>query len=334
MASIPSNIADLAWAIQSAKGSAVADGSDVFRAYLAGGEQPHGEQVREDFEETTGGRMLSDSYVSQASVTGAPEFFVMPKSIGSLLYGVLGAKAVSGAGDPYTHTFTWATTVPYFTFWRMLGNGLYEKLTDCIITHLKIHGESGKPLRVTPTIMGLTPTYLASSVAAASVEKTQRFMHYDGAGALKVEGTAVSHIRSFDLDVDNGAAIVPGDSLTPNDVSIGRLTIEMATTQLVTDFTLWKRLMYASSTPSGGDPATSTPLELAGSPAGLAPKWTRVAASRTLEVLIPRVQVLPFADVPDVSGNPLVRQVTYRAFAPTDGSTPMTAKVLNSLASY
>lgn len=334
---VAANIANVAWAIQSS-GKGTAASSSAFRCYMAGGDQPHSETVKEDFEETTGARMLSDAYISQVSAAGAPEFFLMPKMAGALLYGAMGSKAVTGSGDPYTHTFTHGTTLPYLTFWRMLANSLFEKFVDNKITHLKIHGESGKPIRITPTIMGLTPSFLSAAEATAAVEKTDRFLHYDGSGALLVEGTAVASIRSFDIDIDNGGALEPGDSLTPYDVSESRLEVVVATEQLVTDFALWNRLHYGASSPSNADTPTRTPLELAGSPAGLSWTWTRVASSpgpeRSLKVAIPRVQVDPFDDQPTTAAEPLRRTVTYRAYAPTDGSSPVTATLKNGVASY
>jgi hypothetical protein len=216
----------------------------------------------------------------------------------------------------------------------MLGSAKFEKFKDCIISNLKIHGESGKPLVITPTIMGLTPSYMTAAETTVAVEKTNRFMHYDGSGALKVEGTSVASIRSVDIEIDNGAEMIPGDSLSPNDVSIGRLSITCTAEMLISDFDLWERLMYASSTPSNADPVSPTPLELAGSPAGLSFTWTRVATTRIMTCLIPRVQVDPFDDQPNTDGNPLLRTVTYRAYAPTDGSTPITVTMKNATASY
>lgn len=329
---VAANIADIAWAVQGSKGSGAS--SSVFRCYLAGGDQPHSETVKEDFEETTGGQMRSDSYISQVSVAGSPEMFLMPDMIGSLLYGILGAKSVSGASDPYTHIFTAATSLPYWTFWRMLANGLFEKLTDCKIVGLRIHGESGKPLRVTPRIMGLSPSFLTAAEATATLEKTNRFLHYDGSGALLVEGAAAASISSFDIDIDRGGALQPGDSLTPTDVTESLFNITVTTDQLVSDFALWNRLHYGSASPSNAAAPTSSPLELAGSPAGFEFTWTRVPTTRTLKVAIPRVQVEPFDQQPSTGADPLRRQVTYKAFAPTGGGSPLTATLKNSKTSY
>lgn len=330
---VASNIADVAFAIQSAKGTPAS--VSAYRAYLHGGDQPHPNRVNADFEETTGSRIRSDRFVSTMDVAGAPVLYAMPLSLGALLYGVLGGKAVSGGGDPYTHTFTNAATLPYFTFWRMLANGLYEEFDDCVITHLNIHGEYGLPLTVTPTIMGLTPSYQTSAEATAAIEKTNRFMHRDASAALLFEGSATPTrcTRMFDLDIDNGATVYGGDSLTPCDVTTGLLTATLAYETLLSDFALYNRLQYASATPADSAAVTDTVLELAGSPAGIDWKWTRVAASRTLEVLLPRVLVEPFVDQPDIAGGPLVRTVTLTAVQPASGSA-VTAKVLNAQASY
>lgn len=327
---VASNIADISWAIQGAKGTAAS--VSAYRAWLAGGDQPHANRTKEDFEETTGSRMRSDSYTSTLDVMGAPELFAMPLSLGSLLYGVLGGKTVTGSSDPYTHTFTNAATVPYFTFWRMLANGLYERFVDCVISHLTITGEYGKPLRVTPTIMGLSPSSLAAAEATAAVEKTDRLMHRDATSAYLIEGAAYRSLRSFTVDIDNGAQVVGGDSLTPYDVAIGLLTAQAQFDALVSDFALFNRLQYGSATPSDGTAATDVVLELAGSPAGIDWTWTRTA-NRSLELLIPRMQVEPFVDQPSTGGDPLVRTVTLTAKQPAAGSA-ITAKVKNSQATY
>lgn len=330
------NIANIAWAIQSAKGTPAT--ASVHRLYLAGGDQVRPERVKGDFEETTGGRMLSDAYISQVSVAGAPECFVMPDSIGSLLYAALGARAVTGLADPYVHTFTAAASLPYLTFWRMLANGLFERFADVKVTNLKLSGESGRPLRVTVTVMGLNHSFLAAAEATATIEVTNRFMHYDASGALLVEGAAVASISSFTIEIDNGGALQSGDSLTPNDVSESRLGISVTTDQLVTDYALWNRLHHGSASPSNLAAPTPSVLELAGSPAGLQWTWTRVAASpgpeRSLRIAIPRVQVDPFSLQPTTAADPLRQQVTYRAYQPSGGTSPLTATLRNSRASY
>ncbi len=326
---VASNIGDVAFALQSAKGAAAS--VSQFRLYPSGGEMPHAVAELSDLEEMTGQRMLSDAFIGEVAVTGSTEFHVRPITIAPLLFGVMGAQAVTGAGDPYTHTMTIAATLPYWTFWRMLGNGLAEKFVDCIIHRVVIHGESHMPLTVTVDVIGLTPSYLTPAEATATVDTTNHFMHSDAAAALKVEGTAISCIREFDITIDNGAQAIPGDSITSCDVSIGRLSIEAQTTQHLDSFALWNRVHYGSATPSTGAAHITTPLELAGSPAGIDFKWTRIAGTRTLEILLPRLLVPAFDLQGSVSGDPLTQQVNYRAIQPVSGSAA-TAIILNNKA--
>lgn len=330
---VAANRADIAFALQTAKGAAAS--ASVYRTYMTGGRQPGQSRTQEDFEETTGDRMRSGSYVSGAHVEGNPVIFAMPKSLAAILYAVLGGIVTSGASDPYLHTLTPASTLPYLTFWRWLGDLLFEKSVDCKITQVVIHGESGKPITITATIQGLSPTSQTAHETTVAVEAAQRFMHYDGAGALQVEGTAVAHIRSFDLTINNNGQIIPGDALTPYDVAETLLEVTLRTTQLVVAASLWNRIHYGSASPSANTVPSPDPLVLAGSPAGIDFKWTRVAASpgpeRSFEILIPNVVAMPFDIEPATGPEPLTQEVTYKAYQPSSGAS-ITAKVKNGAA--
>lgn len=328
---VAANRADVAFAVQTAKGSVAA--SSKYRTYLTGGRQPGQIRTVERFEETNELRMTNDAYVAEIRADGAPVLYVMPKMIAALLYAVLGAKSTTGAADPYTHTITPAATLPYLTFWRWIADLIYERSADCKVTQLVIHGESGKPLTVTPTILGLTPVYKTARETTAAIETTQRFMHYDGAGALLAEGAAIASIRSFDLTINNNGQVVPGDSINPNDVAETSLQVLLRTTQLVTDAALWKRVHYGSATPADNAVGNASVLELGGSPS-IDFKWTRVAAApgpeRSIQVQIPRVVAQPFDIEPETGSNPLLQDVTYEAFQPAAGAS-ITAIVKNSI---
>lgn len=328
MTTIASNIGDVAFALQTAMGSPAA--VSQWRLYPRNSTLEATPSVQ-SFEEMTALRLRSAAFLGELVIGGDVEMYVRPETIAPILYGVLGAQAIAGVANPYTHTMTPAASLPYFTFWRSLGNGLAEKFVDCIITKVVLHGESYMPLTVTLSVMGLAASYLTSAEATATPETINAFMHSDAAGALKVEGTALSCISQFDLTIDNGAQAVPGDGLAACDISIGQLSVEAQTTQLLSSFSLWNRLHYGAASPGNTDPHTSTPLELAGSPAGLDWLWTRVAATRTLEVKVPRVIVAPFGFQGSPSGDPLVQQVNYTAYQPAAGAA-VTGIVLNSAA--
>jgi len=164
---VAANVADIAFAFQSGKGVAAA--ASKYRTFLIGGRQPGVVRTQEDFEETTGERMISDAYVSQAHVDGSPQIYAMPKSLAALLHAVLGARNTTGAADPWNHAITPSATLPWLTFWRKLSNLIFERSLDCKVTQLVIHGESGKPLTVTATVMGLAPVS-KSRVSAFGIE--------------------------------------------------------------------------------------------------------------------------------------------------------------------
>jgi len=331
---VAANRADIAFAIQTAKGAAAS--VSKYRTFVMGGRQPGQVRTHAPLDQTSGTRMMTDMYAAEAHVEGSPQLYVMSKSIGALLTLVLGTRVTTGASDPWLHTITPGSSLLYATFWRWLADLIYEVSVDCKVTKIVLHGESGKPLTITATIQGLSSAYKTSHETTVTVEQSQYFMHYDGAAALKVEGAAVSTIRSFDLTIDNNGQIIPGDSFTPNDIAETVLNITLATTQLVADAAMWKRLHYGSATPSDTAAPTQTPLELAGTPAGFDFKWTRVAASpgpeRSLEILLPRVQPQPFDLEPQTQPNPLIQTITYQVLQPADGSAGITALVKNGVA--
>src|SRR5688572_27404672 len=98
-------IHDLGFAKQSAEGVAAA--AAAFRVRLSGGTVGPVRTIN-DLAETSRDRLRARAYVGQVGVDGNPSMFSRPASLGLLLYGAMGTKAVSGAGDPYTHTFTLA----------------------------------------------------------------------------------------------------------------------------------------------------------------------------------------------------------------------------------
>src|SRR5688572_11589116 len=122
---VAANRADLAFALQSAKGSPASASS--YRTRLTGGRQPGQMRSNAPFEETTGERMYEGSYASESHVEGSPSLMVMPASFTALLYGVLGAISTTGAGDPYTHEITPASSLPYWTFWRWISDLIMEE---------------------------------------------------------------------------------------------------------------------------------------------------------------------------------------------------------------
>lgn len=330
VSSIAGNQADVALALQTAQG--VASAAAQHRMFLTAGGLAAVKETG-DIEETTASRLRSSSYVKKVQASGAPSCVARPNFLGLLLYGAMGAKSVSGAG-PYVHVFTLASVLPYLTAWRRLGpeaaGGLYEKFVDCKIGQLVLASSAGGLLIVTPTILGLGPSFLAAAMTAVAPETTNAFLHADGEGTLKVDGAAVASIESSEWSIGNGAVSQQGDAVTPYAITEGLLDVTVKTTQLVTDFGLWNQYIYGTATPSGGAVPSRNVYELA---AGLDFKWTRPAAAGTLQMVAPRVQVVPDTLTPNVNGDPLKMSVTYKVYQPASGSG-LTATLTNGQTSY
>jgi hypothetical protein len=323
--SSPANIASLRWAKQSGQGTAVADGAYVFGARLAGGTQVEPARTDNPFNETTGGRMLSDYYASEAHAAGDPQHYLMPLSGTSLLYGCLGAVNTSGSGDPYTHTITAATSRPWWTVRRMLANLIWERFVDCKVDKIVIQGSTGQPLMITASWLGISPqAETADDSTVGIIEITNRYLFYDGQAALKFEGSAVASISDFTLTISNNGQAIGGDSFSPIDISEGELTVELQITKLLLAASLRNRLFYNASSPSANTAAVGQVLELAGSPAGVDFTFTR-SATRTLELAVPRLMLAPYSNQPTTNPTDILRDVlTLNALAPADGSSPIT----------
>jgi hypothetical protein len=164
------------------------------------------------------------------------------------------------------------------------------------------------------------------------VEKTARIRFADGAAALKFAGSALPLPNHFVFDIDRGISVIPGDTTTPADTSPDAMSVSMQFDYAPAAHDIFLNTVYGGSSPSDAAAVTTTPYEPAGSPAGISFVFTQAAASRSLTLNMPRVQVDPFADVPDTAPGPLMRSVTVKAYGAAAGTlaTPVTAIVLNS----
>lgn len=329
------NIADLSVGIQTTQGTAAV--TPLARCYLMGGGFGPMKDVA-DVEETSSGRLRNTAYVQNVRAEGSPQFAVRPSMIPIWLYGAMGAKAVSGASDPYTHTLTLAATQPYLTLWRTLAT-LYERFVDVKVRSLSFESASGGILAVTAELAGLSPAFQSAANTTATPETTNTFVHADLQGQILVETVAASRIKRVAITIGTGAEIAYGDKITGDAVEEGMQDITIETEQTIVDWAAWNRYHYGSASPANNAPPTRDPVELAAS--GIDFKWTKrdaagVAASpeRSLQFTATRLQIAAIEgqDV-NTSGQPLTRTVRYKVYQPAAGSG-LTAIVKNGIASY
>ncbi len=329
------NIADLSIGVQSTQGTAAA--TPLLRTYLMGGGFAPMRDVA-DVEETSSGRLRSTAYVQNVRAEGSPQMAVRPVMIVPLLWAAMGGKAVTGASDPYTHTLTLAATQPYMTIWRTLAT-LFERFVDCKIASLNFESQAGGVLAVTAQILGLAPAFQTTANTTATPETTNTFVHADLSGQLLVETVAAARIKRVAISIGTGAEIAYGDKVTGDAIEEGMQEITIETEQTISDFALWNRYHYGTTTPTNNAAPTQDPVELAGT--GVDFKWTKrtsggVAATpeRSLQFTATRLQIAAIeGQDPNTGGDPLTRTVRYKVYQPASGSG-LTAVVKNGTASY
>jgi hypothetical protein len=325
---MPRGYGEIALAIQSAKGSAAA--SSAFRFNVVSG-MPEAivEPVAVPDVRTT--RIAGGAYVPTPQGGGESTALCRPRMVGALLYGVLGAKAVSGSSDPWTHTITLGSLLPWLTVWRSIGGILNERFVDARITGLTISSRAQQIVTVSFTIASGSPRFRTSQETTATLEETQHFEHDHATAALLVEGTAFRSIDEWTLQITPG--IVMESTLAgwvPRMSGVSKITLTAA--YRPADASLLLRAAYGSASPSNDAAATTTPLVLAGSPVGV--QFTLTAATgpeRSLRIAIPQVVLAP----PKLQPAPgsLRTLLTMEAYAPAAGS-PITATLKNNLSAY
>lgn len=328
--------ADLAIAIQAAKGTPSVISSQ--RLFLLGG-GVEGQKDINDVEETSGSFFRNTAFVGAVRGGGTASFAVKPASVGLLLYLALGAKSVSGAGDPWTHVFTphvSGTSLPWCTVWRRLASGLYERFSDCKVNSLAIRSQYGGIVAVEVTFMALTPANKTAAEATAAVETatTAVFVHGDGQGQLLFEGSVAAEIGRAAFVVNNNLAAQPGDGILGFDLveQVKELTAE--TDHTITDFQMYRKWMYGTGAPADNAAPTRVPYELTGTN-GLDFKWSRPGSpARSLQIQTPRVQLVTPGDHPaNPSGAPFTETRQMKVYAPAAGAA-ITATLLNGQSSY
>lgn len=332
---VAEGVFSLGFAKQTAKGTAAA--TAVFAVPLMGGNLGPNRTVN-DIEETTTTRLRAQSYASMVAVEGEPEYAVRLPSLGLLLYGAMGAKAVTGAADPYTHTFTLSNAQPWFTFFRQAADLVYERFVD-VKTNLTLTSEAGQPVKATFSLSGITSSSLTvtthtTAMASVITDNGDALMHYDGAGAFLFETVAVSSIERIVVSINNNYTIQQGDSLAGYDVSEGMRDITIETTQSITDAALYNRFHYGSAAPATGTAVNANTLELASS--GIDFKWTQDASApaRSLRITATKLQVTEIGGWEPGTGNdPYKQTTTYRVYQPASGSG-LTAVLINGTATY
>lgn len=315
------NIFTLGIAKQSAKGTPAA--APVILTKATGSNlQPT--PTRNRIEETGTGRDGGDRYTSRIAAAGSINVVARPKITAYILYGLLGAKAVTGASDPYTHTLTPADAQPYWTIWRDLGGaGLVEKFEDVKFTSGTLQGAAGGLIMMNTNVAGTKTTRITSGMPAGGTLETAFPFRVPGID-YQVDSVANRAISEFNVTINTPMTAIQTDRIYDEFIEEGLRTFDVTYTEVFTSLALYNEILYGSPTGT----ALSEGL--------LHQPWSFETGDDTLgpNLLfeIPNLAYLTGPLEPSPGGDPLRMQVTGAADTPVSGSI-VTATVMNDLVS-
>ena len=312
---------------QSAKGTIAANPTYIF------GVESGGINVTPEHTpiELTAGERARYGAIRTAVEEGADfTTFARVGSVGDFLMGVLGAVTTTGASDPYTHAFTLGATLPWYTIFERL-DAVITAVTDCKMDAVEFTWTENKPLMVHVTAGGLT-----FSLPATFTGTTDEIA--SGARLTPVGGT-------FKLDVDSATAAtasVKGGSIkftNANDrgrfsgsleggyTDEGLATAEVSlTVRPAADLADWKAMVLTTGGTAVGPGTVAGSFEV---------KFVD-SAGATHHLTFAGLNVDFMYALPEASPDfgPWETDLAGICYMPAAGTSPITATLVNAIASY
>ena len=246
-----------------------------------------------------------------------------PSIIGFLLFCALGADAVTGAGAPFSHSFTPFDDLPWVTMFGRYGSN-YTSIADCKLDELELSWEKAGALKAKCKWLGITPSVLGAPFVATTTERIGTgYMDAAGgtflidAGAAVVTGGSVKFANHLDQVMASGAVV-------PNDVFPGKLDVDTSLKVVPDDVLAWRK--YLTGAVGGAAPQT-VPYYGA-----LSLKWV-MDANTDLTASGPRVKFLTRFPESSAAGGPAEITVEGKFAQPAAGAA-VTALLRNAVAAY
>lgn len=292
MAGVAGNLWTLGMGKQTAKGTPQA--TLAYRVKATGGDI---DAARETIQlaETDASIQAGSTVVVGGRVEGTPEHYLRPDDFGFVLNALLGADAITGAADPYTHTITPATATAYYSLVKNAGAGaLVDRYEDCKCSAITISGGAGGVLTYAPTWFGLAAT-LGFTDPGTPAAVTQTPMSYPMV-VVSIGGVTTAIVESFSLTMDRGGEAIMGDgAILPADYVTGTLNVTGSMTILFENDQIHRKFLSGTT---GGTALTST----VGTDA-LSILATE-SANRSIEMVMAGVAWTAAAVGPDPGGSP------------------------------
>lgn len=294
---------------------------------VSGGVLVSPEVTTQTVEVTTGLAGPAFAYRESAATAVDFETLAFKKALGLYLLGVLGDVLTTGASAPYTHVFTAGGSIPWLTFFGKIDTEL-RRAAGCKVDEIKIEWDGTKPLKVTLTAPGLS-TGRVTSITVPVTDETlgQFFMPVGGTYQIDVDGTTrVDYpVLKATITLKRGCeADYSCVSIEPSDINEGSIVAEVEITARVANLDdFWTIYTGASAgTEVSEDPVFGS-FEL-GSESG----------TDSLSFVGTKVPFTADPQSVDPAGGPAELSLKGEMLIPTGSTSPITATLINDVASY
>jgi hypothetical protein len=182
------------------------------------------------------------------------------KSVGLYLLAALGSISTAGGGDPYTHTITLGTSVPYLTVFEKKGDDTVLAVADCKVDELAFSWEENSPVELGVKLVGTDLSFPATFVADVNeVDTRTYFAPVGGTFKIDVDGetpaTAALTAGSIAIKRSAEAEFYSGD-IEAGDVHESFCEVEVNFTVVPTNLNEWRALVTGTT---NGTAVANTP---------------------------------------------------------------------------
>jgi len=247
-----------------------------------------------------------------------------PKTVAMLLEGALGARATTGASDPFLHTLTYAQNPNYYTFATRLDTE-YHKIRDCRIDQLSFTWEQAAPVEMGVRAMGTVGT-LYTTAGDPTTDESSDQSFYPAGGVFQIDTSSSTPVTA---DITGGTITINNHiepvrvsrQLEPTDVWPGLFEITVSLKLIPTNTNLWRAAVTGTS---GGTAIANAPVY-----GSFHTLFTITAGTRDLDLTAPRIAFYGDYPDPDPAGGPVEIELTGTVVKPSGATEPFTALVHN-----
>lgn len=324
---IQSTLAQVGFAKQSAKGTAVTTG---FASIGLTGGSVLSTDISQELENRTSGQRMALGINRTAAMFGM-DFTCRahPVTTGMILMGLLGTDTKSGASAPYSHAFSLASTLPYLTAYAKLGSDNFT-IKDFVVDEVTFSWDGNNPVEMSVKGMGaeLNNT-TAPTIADDETVNSTYLTPVGGTFQAAMSGAAATaKITGGSITIKNNMeAILVSGAITPDDFMPAEFSVECSLDITPNNLNEWRT--FATGSTSGATLASTPPI---GAFNIVFDNKATNGGTTSSTLTLAHSKVAFATDFPDAdpSGGPVTISLAGVTYSVSNSSTGLTATLTNS----